>query len=130
MQLTIRTELTTEDLNMQIIDLFLPKSIFEACSFATVNVARKDCFVPSSGNLLSLDNLSKGTPSRSLMTIAFRPLILEIFDDFFSKSHNNSSNSLFLGFFKLTQSYSLLEQSIKESLDFITHFLRCKTNLK
>lgn len=68
--------LTNVDLYMQIIDLFLPSIILLDCSFAIENVAIKFCFVPSSGNLLSLDNLNNGTPSLSLITITFRPLIL------------------------------------------------------
>lgn len=73
-----KSQLTRVDLYMQIIDLFLPNNILLDCSFATEKVARKFCFVPSSGNLLSLDNLSSGTPSRSEMIITFKPLILNL----------------------------------------------------
>lgn len=91
-------KLTTLDLYMHMIDLFLPRSckffffllifmslnhlifldltILLLCSFAIVNVARKCCFVPSSGNLLSFASFNSGTPSRSLIIIAFRPLTL------------------------------------------------------
>lgn len=66
-----------DDLNMVMIDLLVPSNILLDCSLEIVKVARNCCFVPNSGNLLSLHIFKSGTPSRSLIIIAFSPLTLK-----------------------------------------------------